>query len=452
MESSITLLHLGPPNSVEIDVIEYPVEKYPELAASLQQPNDVAGAPARLTQLPATITCVRLRFQDRELASQIQTLQSLLDEKEEKLQEARWKEESHAEVLQDWMLQMRELEKANGDLQEQAAKASQDLQKQADDAERLQESVQGQIKSLETELGATRRGAALFGAERSALERELEELKSQHVRLEASAQTQTRNLEIELGASRRNAVVLEAERSTLQKRLEELHTQNQELARAYSATRGQMLSMEEVADNPSMEKAADNAQSELTGSNLPIPGPPHSPGSDRPLTPEHETLKSSLSHAQRVIQTLRTNVHQEKTEKIELKRMLQDARDELKPQPASQMHDIEFAAEISTSLIAQVRNLQALLSEREEKLKEVETDRSRLELEVEGFQRLVVDNARLTERRTATRNPSIGGKITPSLVYSSTSDEEQSDFQANVQPDVHTAAEVMLPNTLLGPP
>jgi hypothetical protein len=44
---------------------------------------------------------------------------------------------------------------------------------------------------------------------------------------------------------------------------------------------------------------------------------------------ESETLKSSLNHAHRMIQNLKNNIHREKTEKIELKRMLQDARDEL---------------------------------------------------------------------------------------------------------------------------
>ena len=44
---------------------------------------------------------------------------------------------------------------------------------------------------------------------------------------------------------------------------------------------------------------------------------------------ESETLKSSLGHAHRMIQNLKSTIHREKTEKIELKRMLQDARDEV---------------------------------------------------------------------------------------------------------------------------
>src|SRR5688572_8112693 len=58
----------------------------------------------------------------------------------------------------------------------------------------------------------------------------------------------------------------------------------------------------------------------------------------------------------------------------------------LRNQPANRIHDIEFAAEISTSLISQVRNLQALLAERDEELRDIKVERSRLELEAEGFQ------------------------------------------------------------------
>jgi hypothetical protein len=44
---------------------------------------------------------------------------------------------------------------------------------------------------------------------------------------------------------------------------------------------------------------------------------------------ESETLKSSLNHAHRMIQNLKNNIHREKTEKVELKRMLAEARDEI---------------------------------------------------------------------------------------------------------------------------
>jgi hypothetical protein len=54
-------------------------------------------------------------------------------------------------------------------------------------------------------------------------------------------------------------------------------------------------------------------------------------------------------------------------------------------QPSNRVHDIEFATEISTSLLSQVRNLQALLAEKEEALKTITYEKSRLEAEAEGF-------------------------------------------------------------------
>ena len=59
--------------------------------------------------------------------------------------------------------------------------------------------------------------------------------------------------------------------------------------------------------------------------------PPPSPTKATPRLGalESETLRSSLHHAHRMIQNLKNNIHREKTEKIELRRMLQDMRDEL---------------------------------------------------------------------------------------------------------------------------
>ena len=54
-------------------------------------------------------------------------------------------------------------------------------------------------------------------------------------------------------------------------------------------------------------------------------------------------------------------------------------------QPSNRVHDIEFATEISTSLLAQVRQLQGLLAERDETLKRVNLEKLRLELEAEGY-------------------------------------------------------------------
>ena len=54
-------------------------------------------------------------------------------------------------------------------------------------------------------------------------------------------------------------------------------------------------------------------------------------------------------------------------------------------QQPSRINDIALATEISTSLLAQLKDLQAVLLEREEALKATTLDRSQLEIEVEGL-------------------------------------------------------------------
>jgi chromosome segregation ATPase len=53
--------------------------------------------------------------------------------------------------------------------------------------------------------------------------------------------------------------------------------------------------------------------------------------------------------------------------------------------PLSRAHDVQFAADISTSLLAQVRQLQAALSERDESLKSLSLEKIKLEHDAEGL-------------------------------------------------------------------
>lgn len=54
-------------------------------------------------------------------------------------------------------------------------------------------------------------------------------------------------------------------------------------------------------------------------------------------------------------------------------------------QPTNRVHDIEFATNISTSLLVQVRQLQGVLAERDETLKALNLEKARLETEAQGF-------------------------------------------------------------------
>lgn len=161
-------------------------------------------------------------------------------------------------------------------------------------------------------------------SEKNSVERELEELRQTNARLlEDQAVTQKAN-DAELHLLRRNLNAGDAEKSALQKKLEELNSQNQELAKAV-AMRIRQYETQGSRDVPDVNDGDE--QEQTTPDNSPPPSP-------NKFTPRHnhlesETLKSSLGHAHRMIQSLKSTIHREKTEKIELKRMLQEARDEV---------------------------------------------------------------------------------------------------------------------------
>lgn len=162
-------------------------------------------------------------------------------------------------------------------------------------------------------------------AEKAAAQKELDETKLNHVRLTEDHAATIKHHDAELGSVKRHMTMVENERVALQRKIEDLAGQNKELAMAVAQNRGR-------TDERDQERGLSDDDFETADDNVtPEHSPPPSPvkGTPRHSMLESETLKSSLHHAHRMIQNLKGNIHREKTEKLELKRMLQDARDEL---------------------------------------------------------------------------------------------------------------------------
>lgn len=160
-------------------------------------------------------------------------------------------------------------------------------------------------------------------AEKSRMQSEMDEIRLAHEKLTEEHAMAKKAHDSELHTLKRTIDVADSERSALQQKIEELTSQNHELARAVTA-RLRTLHPDSVPTN-------DDHDEELRDLDALEHSPPPSPtkATPRPGALESETLRSSLHHAHRMIQNLKNNIHREKTEKIELKRMLQDARDEL---------------------------------------------------------------------------------------------------------------------------
>jgi hypothetical protein len=164
-------------------------------------------------------------------------------------------------------------------------------------------------------------------AEKAKAQTDLEDVTLAHAKLTDEHAVVKKAHDSELHTLRRTIDSSETDRSTMQAKIDELTSQNQELAKAVASRYRSQGADDDIA----IEAVSEDLSRDP---NTPEHSPPPSPTK---ATPRHgglesETLKSSLHHAHRMIQNLKGNIHREKTEKIELKRMLQDARDELEQQ------------------------------------------------------------------------------------------------------------------------
>ncbi|KAJ5688967.1 Anucleate primary sterigmata protein A [Penicillium macrosclerotiorum] len=247
------------------------------------------------------------------LLAQVRQLQALLAEREESLKSVNL-EKSRLELeAEGYAQRIRTLD----DSEQRYKDENWALETQTHELMAAVKDATEREKRLNTSLSAS-------NSEKTAVERELEELRQANSKLLEEQSIAQKANDAEVHLLRRNLTAGDAEKLALQKKLEELTGQNQELAKAV-AMRIRQYEGQGTRDLP--DDNDDDEQEQNTPDNSPPPSP-------NKFTPRHghlesETLKSSLGHAHRMIQNLKSTIHREKTEKIELKRMLQEARDEV---------------------------------------------------------------------------------------------------------------------------
>lgn len=250
------------------------------------------------------------------LLSQVRNLQALLAEKEESARVVAL-EKSRLEVEVEGVSQrLRTLDESE--------------QRYKDENWNLETQIHEHIAASKDAADREKRLAhnlQILQAEKATAQKELDEIKLSHSKLSDDHAAILKHHDIELGTCKRNATLADDDRAVLQKKLEDLTGQNQELARAVASYSSRSHDREPAKglSDEDFETATDN----LTPDEGSPPPSPVKGATPRHSMLESETLKSSLHHAHRMIQNLKGNIHREKTEKLELKRMLQDARDEL---------------------------------------------------------------------------------------------------------------------------
>lgn len=249
-----------------------------------------------------------------QLLAQVRQLQAALAEKDEQLKDATTSksqlEDDHMNLVQRAKLLDESLERhrdENWNLETKIQDLETSMRDHADQEHRLNQT----LKTTQTE--------------KSTAQRDLDELKALHEKATDEHTTTIRHHEADLHTLRRDAANHETEKTTLQKKIEELTNQNTELAKAVSYRWNEGTRSTQSGATPGRDSdSPEDAESEIPDFISPVKGTPARAG-----MLESETLKSSLNHAHRMIQNLKNNIHREKTEKVELKRMLAEARDEI---------------------------------------------------------------------------------------------------------------------------
>ncbi|KAK8194865.1 uncharacterized protein BKA78DRAFT_248277 [Phyllosticta capitalensis] len=265
-------------------------------------------------QQPNRIHDIKLATEiSSSLLNQVRELQAALAEKDELLKQVN-AERSHLEVEVEGLTQrLRALDESE--------------QRYKDENWNLETKIQeltAQQKQAVAKEQRLNQNISSSNSEKASIERELEELKQAHGKLNDDYQAMYKQHEAEIMGLRRNVSSGETERSALQHKIDELISQNQELVQAVAYHR-------RLEESGSGRDSNHDAEDQDTDQDTPENSPPPSPTK---FTPRHshletETLKSSLQHAHRMIQNLKNNIHREKTEKMELRRLLQETKDEL---------------------------------------------------------------------------------------------------------------------------
>ncbi|CCF34717.1 PH domain-containing protein [Colletotrichum higginsianum] len=267
------------------------------------------------------------------LIAQVRNLQSLLSEKDEELRDIKV-DKSRLEIEnENFQQRVKTLDESENRYKDE----NWNLETQVHDLIAAQKDAADREKKLSQSLN-------VLQAEKNSAQKELDEAKVSLAKLAEEHERAVKHLDLDLTTSKRNAASAETERNALRRKVDDLMSQNTELAKAISVQRGRL------SDRDFVRGVSDEDLEAATDGFTPEHSPPPSPikGTPRHAMLESETLKSSLLHAQRTIQSQKTVIHREKTEKLELKRLLQDTRDELEklrtdaaPVPARRNRKVE---------------------------------------------------------------------------------------------------------------
>lgn len=183
--------------------------------------------------------------------------------------------------------------------------------------------LQSQVNATSTEASKLQAENMRLLGQTTALTSAVESLKQKNTELSSKLSESKTKHDTEMSSIRRAQAGLQRERSDLQRHLDELKSELQTRPEQTFESWDDNQDLDDVIDEEQIRTPV-NLSPTLTPQLSPIK---NTPSRNAPL--ELETTKSSLHHAHRMVNNLRNTLHREKTEKLELKRLLAAAQDEV---------------------------------------------------------------------------------------------------------------------------
>ncbi|KAI9249610.1 hypothetical protein EDC94DRAFT_326338 [Helicostylum pulchrum] len=245
-------------------------------------------------------------------------MQALLQEKEEKL---------------------RTLENQKADLERAAEAMAKQMRQREENEEKLKEETWNlelakqeltiSVTELQQNLSKANVEQNKLAKQVNTLRTEIEQLRDKEEKLTHNIDNMKQRHEQDMSSIRRHAAAIQREKTDQSKQIEAL-TSELAIAKAQSRIHKHVASEPEPTTHSS-ETTDDQTTSVLAIKNdtSPSSSPPSSPKQTptRNQAMEVETLKTSLAHAHRMVSNLRSNLHKEKTEKFEFKKLLAESQE-----------------------------------------------------------------------------------------------------------------------------
>ncbi|KAI8384270.1 uncharacterized protein BYT42DRAFT_561949 [Radiomyces spectabilis] len=241
-------------------------------------------------------------------------------------------------LLQEKEEQLRALEIQKADLERAAEAMAKQLRQREENEEKLKEETWNlelakqeltiSVTELQQNLNKAHTEQNKVVKQLNELRTEIEQLRDREEKLTMAMDNMKQRHEQDMSAIRRHAAGLQREKADQSKQIEAL-TSELAIAKAQSRiakhAHAETEPSEKSDSNHGTSDESSTVKNDSAHQSSPPPSPKQKPTRNQAL--EVETLKTSLAHAHRMVSNLRSNLHKEKTEKFELKKLLAESQE-----------------------------------------------------------------------------------------------------------------------------